>query len=353
MKVKIKEVADLVGGTLTGDENVFLENISKIEEALPGDLTFLYLPAYEKYFPTTKASAILVKTGFPKVRSDIAYIEVPSPNNALLKVINHFFKPDFNLQGIDQTAFIDPKASIGQNVSIGKNVVISSGCKIGDNVKIYHNCVLLDNVEIGNDCLIFPNVSIREKCRIGNNVIIHSGTVVGSDGFGYNPDKDGVYHKVPQIGIVIIEDDVELGANVCIDRASIGTTLIKQGTKIDNLVQVAHNVVIGENTAISAQSGISGSTKVGKNCIFAGQVGVAGHLEIVDRVIIAAQSGVSKSLTKSATYFGSPAKEHRHALKLEAHIRNLPEQSVKLKELENQLKELQEKFNKLSERGNF
>lgn len=353
MKVKITEVADLVGGILSGDENVFIENIAKIEEAQAGDLTFLYLPAYEKYFLTTKASAILVRPGFKKDRDDITYIEVNSPNTALLKVINHFFRPKVNLTGVDETAFIDKTAVIGSNCAIGRNVVISSGCRIGHNVKIYHNTVIMENVEIGDDCLIYPNVSVRENCRLGKRIIIHPGTVIGSDGFGYSPDSAGVYQKIPQIGIVIIEDDVELGANVCIDRASIGQTIVKKGTKIDNLVQIAHNVVVGENTAISAQSGISGSTKVGKNCIFAGQVGISGHVEIADRVIIAAQSGVSKSLVKPGTYFGSPAKEHRHALRLEAHIRNLPEQAEKVKELEKQLKELQEKLNKMIERGNY
>lgn len=347
MEITLKEIAEFVDGKLIGNEKIVIKNLAKIEEAQPGDLTFLYLPAYDKFFPTTHASAILVKPDFKKVREDISYIEVKDPNKAFFKVINQFFTPDFSLQGIDSTSFIHPKAKLGNNVSLGKNVVISSGCVIGDNIKIFHNTVLHDDVVVGNDCLIFSNVSIREKCVIGNRVIIHPGTVVGSDGFGYDPDENGVFHKIHQIGIVKIEDDVELGANVCIDRASTGATVIKKGVKIDNLVHVAHNVVIGDNTAIAAQAGISGSTKIGKNCLIAGQVGIVGHIEIADNVTIIAQSGISKGISKSGTYFGSPAKEMGTALRLEGHIRSLPEYAAKIHQLEKQVKELLDKVSKL------
>lgn len=347
MEITLKEIAEFVDGKLIGNEKIVIKNLAKIEEAQLGDLTFLYLPAYDKFFPTTHASAILVKPDFKKVREDISYIEVKDPNKAFFKVINQFFTPDFSLQGIDSTSFIHPKAKLGNNVSLGKNVVISSGCVIGDNIKIFHNTVLHDDVVVGNDCLIFSNVSIREKCVIGNRVIIHPGTVVGSDGFGYDPDENGVFHKIHQIGIVKIEDDVELGANVCIDRASTGATVIKKGVKIDNLVHVAHNVVIGDNTAIAAQAGISGSAKIGKNCLIAGQVGIVGHIEIADNVTIIAQSGISKGISKSGTYFGSPAKEMGTALRLEGHIRSLPEYAAKIHQLEKQVKELLDKVSKL------
>lgn len=346
----MKDAASLIGGKIFGNENLFINNISKIEEAKKGDLTFLYLPAYEKYFPSTQASAIIVKPGFNRSRDDITYIEVNSPNKAFFRLVDHFFKPAITLTGIDSTAFVAEGAVIGENVSLGRNVVISRGCRIGNNTKIFHNTVLLDDVVIGENSLIYQNVSIREKCIIGSNVIIHSGTVIGSDGFGYSRNEDGSYMKIPQIGNVIIEDDVELGSNVSVDRASIGSTIVKKGAKIDNLVQIAHNVVIGENTAISAQTGISGSTKVGKNCIFAGQVGLVGHVEIADNVIIVAQSGVSKGISKPGTYFGSPAKEFKTALKLEALIRNLPEFADRIKTLENTIKELEEKLSK-QERG--
>ncbi|MCU7494689.1 MAG: UDP-3-O-(3-hydroxymyristoyl)glucosamine N-acyltransferase [Ignavibacteria bacterium] len=342
MEIKLKDVADLVGGNIIGDENVIIENIAKIEEAKKNDLTFLYHPSYEKYFSNTQASAILVKPDFPKSRTDITYIEVKSPNAAFLNIVNHFFKPEFRLTGIDDSAYIAPGVSVGNSTALGKNVVVSEGCKLGSNVKIFHNCVLLENVEIGDDTIIFPNVTIREGCKIGSRAIIHSGSVIGSDGFGYSPDANGVYHKIPQIGIVVLEDDVELGANVTVDRAALGATVIKKGTKLDNLVQIAHNVQVGENTVMSAQTGVSGSTKIGRNCILAGQVGVVGHIELADNVIVGAKSGVSKSLPKAGTYWGSPAKELKAALRLEGHVRNLPSYADKIKEMEKQIKELKE-----------
>lgn len=348
MRIRLKDIAEFIGGEITGDEKLEIKNLSKIEEAGPGDLTFLYISHYEKYFPSTKASALLVKPGFNKTRDDISYIEVTDPNKAFFKLVRKFFPPSYPLEGIDKTAFVHPDASLGENVSLGRNVVISKDCRIGNNVKIFHNTVLLQDVEIGDDSLIFQNVSIRENCKIGSRAIIHPGTVIGSDGFGFEPDEEGKFHKIPQIGNVIIEDDVELGSNVSVDRASIGSTIIKKGVKVDNLVQIAHNVCIGENTVISAQAGISGSTKVGKNCFILGQVGLTGHIEIADNVILIAQSGVSKSITKAGTYFGSPAKEVKTAFKLESHFRNLPEYAKKISELENEIKKLKEQIEKKS-----
>ncbi len=348
MSLKLNELASLVNGSITGNSEVEIKGLAKIEEAGPGELTFLYLPAYEKYFDTTRASAIIVKPGFKKSRNDISYIEAEDPNKAFFKILISFFSPDFNLVGIDPSASIYPGCIVGRNVALGKNVVIGAGCSIGDNTKIYHNTVILDNSSIGSNCLIFQNVSIREKTVIGNNIIIHPGAVLGSDGFGFYSDQSGKYHKIPQIGNVIIEDDVEIGANVTIDRASLGSTILKRGVKLDNMVQVAHNVIVGEDTVISAQTGISGSTKVGKNCMIAGQVGIIGHIEIADKVILIAQSGVSKGISKPGTYFGSPAKEFKQALKLEGHIRNLPEYSERIKKLEDQIQKLQQQ---LQERG--
>lgn len=344
LNLTVKEIADLVSGKIIGDESTPIHSVAKIEDAKEGDLSFIYLPAYEKFQQITKASALLVKPDLPKSRSDITYIEVESPEKAFFLILREFFKPDFPLKGIDTTAFIHPEAKLGKNVSIGKNVIISKGCRIGDNTKIFHNTVLYENVEIGSDCLIFSNISVRENCKIGSRVIIHSGTVIGSDGFGFNPDEKGVYQKIPQIGNVIIEDDVELGANVAIDRAALGSTVIKRGTKIDNLVQIAHNVVIGENTVISSQTGISGSTKIGNHVIIAGQVGIVGHIEICDNVVLMAQSGISKSIKKPGYYFGYPAKELKTSQKLEAHIRNLPDYADKIRKLEEEIKDLKNKL---------
>lgn len=342
MHIPLKEIADLTGARIIGDDNIFISNVAKIEEAKEGEITFIYLPAYEKFFNFTEASAVLVKPGFEKTRENITLLEVESPDKAFLKIIRKYFLPEFHLEGIDSTASIHPSVKLGKNVAIGKNVVISAGCIIGDNTKIFHNNVLYENVEIGNDCLFFSNISIRENCKVGNRVILHSGVVIGSDGFGFNPDEKGVYQKIPQIGNVVIEDDVEIGANVSIDRAALGSTIIKRGVKLDNLVQIAHNVVIGEDTVISSQTGISGSTKIGNNCVIAGQVGVVGHIEIGDKVILMAQSGISKSITKPGYYFGYPAKEIKTARVLEAHIRNLPDYSERIKQLENEIVKLKE-----------
>jgi UDP-3-O-[3-hydroxymyristoyl] glucosamine N-acyltransferase len=342
MKIKIQEIASLINGSIFGNDKIEIENVAKIEEAKPGELTFLYLSAYEKYFPTTKASAIIVKQNFNQTRDDITYIAVESPEKAFFEIIRKYFTPEFSLSGIDSTAFVHKDAKIGSNVAIGKNVVISAGCVVGDNTKIFHNTVIMENTQIGNNCLLHPNVSIRENCKVGNNVIIHSGTVVGSDGFGYSTDEKGVYHKIPQVGNVIIENDVELGSNVSIDRAAIGSTVIKRGCKIDNLVQIAHNVVLGEDTVISAQTGISGSTKIGKHCILAGQAGLVGHIELGDNVVITAQSGVSKSILKPGYYMGSPAMEIKAQQKMQAQIRFISDYAERIKKLEDEIKSLKE-----------
>lgn len=349
MKIKLKDAADFVGGIIIGNPNLEISNIAKIEEAKEGDLTFLYLPAYEKFLSSTKATAILIKPEFNKTRSDLSYIEVKNPNVAVQKIITSFLKPHLYLKGIDPSAFIDPSVKIGNNVAIGKNVVISANCIIGDNTFIYHNTVLMENVKIGSNCLLYPNISIREDCTLGNNIIIHSNTVIGSDGFGYVLNEKGEYEKVPQIGNVVIEDDVELGSNVSVDRAAFGSTILKKGVKIDNLVQVAHNVVIGENTAIAGQAGISGSTKIGKNCMIAGQAGFVGHIEIADGVVIGAQSGISKSINKSGKYRGTPAQEMSAELRQEVHIRNLPSYSEKIKKLEEKIASLERKILELSQ----
>lgn len=346
MKISIKEIASLINGNVSGDINIEISNVAKIEEAKQGDLTFLYLPAYDKFFPATQASAIIVKTGFSKFRNDITYIEVDSPEKAFFTILKKFFTPEFPLNGIDPSAFIHPTAKLAENVAVGKNVVISYGCIIGADTKVFHNTVVSDNVSIGSGCLIHSNVSVRENCILGNRVIIHSGSVVGSDGFGYSPNEKGEYEKIPQIGNVIIEDDVELGSNVSIDRAALGSTIIKRGCKIDNLVQIAHNVILGEDTVVSAQTGVSGSTKIGRHCILAGQAGLVGHIELGDNVIITAQSGVSKSIPKPGYYSGSPAMEMRSYQKMQAQVRFIPDYADRIKELENQVKSLKELISK-------
>jgi UDP-3-O-[3-hydroxymyristoyl] glucosamine N-acyltransferase len=348
MTLSVKEIANFVGGKIFGDETFEINGVSRIYESKKNDLTFLYLPTYEKYLSTTEASVVLIKPSIEKTRDDLIYIEVEKPDIALQKVILKYFNTSVPLSGIANSASIHPTAKLGSNVAIGNNVVISKNCVIGNNAKIFHNTVILENVIIGENILLYPNVTITDKNIIGNNVIIHSGSVVGSDGFGYFPNNEGGFTKIPQIGNVVIEDNVELGSNVSIDRAAMGSTVIKNGAKIDNLVQIGHNVEIGKHTSISGQAGISGSTKVGDNCIFGGQVGLAGHIEITNQVMIGAQSGVSKSITKSGKYFGTPTKELRTAFREEAHIRNLENYNNQIKMLEQKIKELE---NKINERG--
>ncbi|MFA7419550.1 MAG: UDP-3-O-(3-hydroxymyristoyl)glucosamine N-acyltransferase [Melioribacteraceae bacterium] len=344
MKLTLKEAADFVGGVVYGNPEIEITGIAKIEEAKSGELTFLYLPGYEHFLNTTNAAAVLISPKFVRTREDISYIEVKDPNVALNQIIKNFLKPIVNLDGQDKSASIHYATKIATSAAIGKNVIVSEGCEIGENSIILHNTVLMENVKVGKDCIIYPNVTIRENCIIGNGVIIHSNTCVGSDGFGYITNSEGEHEKVPQIGNVVIEDNVELGSNVSIDRAMLGSTLIKRGTKVDNLVQIAHNVVVGENSLIISQSGISGSTKLGKRCILAGQVGLVGHIELADDVIITAQSGVSKSIDKAGKYRGSPTAPLGETLRLESHMRNLPTYVEKIKKLEEKIASLEAKF---------
>lgn len=343
MSISIEQIASVINAEVIGDSSVMISSPNKIEDAREGEITFLYTKSFEKFFPQTKASAIIVNPDFERTRDDIVYLVSESPQKALAILLDSFFKPEFPLQGIDKSASIAESASVGANSAIGANAVLFDGVTIGENVKIFPNVVLMQNVAVGDNTIIFPNVTVREECVIGKHVIIHPNSVIGSDGFGYQPKDDGTFHKVPQVGKVILEDNVEIGSNVSIDRAALGNTIIKKGAKLDNLVQIAHNVVIGENTCISAQTGVSGSTKIGKNCILAGQVGIVDHIEIADRVIVAAQSGISKTIENPGVYWGYPAKDMRTARRTEAHVRNLESYADRIKQLEKKLAELEDK----------
>jgi UDP-3-O-[3-hydroxymyristoyl] glucosamine N-acyltransferase len=343
----ILEIANLLNGKIEGNKDLLIRNIAKIEEAGDGDLSFLANPKYFKYLNTTKASAVIVSENFESTRSDITLIRVNDPYYSFLRILEKVEgskheqpKP----KGIHPSAVISPGTKIGKDVFIGPCSFIGENSVINDGSIINAGSFIGNGVNVGKDTLIYPNVVIREGCSIGNNVIIHSGTVIGSDGFGFVPQKDGSYQKLPQLGGVIIEDDVEIGSNCSVDRATLGNTTIKKGTKLDNLIQVAHNVIIGENTVIAAQSGISGSTKIGRNCIVAGQVGFVGHIDIADNVTVGAQSGVSKSLRQSGIYFGSPAKGHKESLKIEGALRHLPELLHEFQQLKNEVTFLKTKI---------
>lgn len=348
--MNLRDIALLVDGEIVGNGDAEIADIMKIEEAVEGTVTFLANLRYQKYLETTRASAVIVHTTLDtadvKRSTPLSYIKVADPYLAFLRLQVHFHPPPRPLApGIHATAAVAPTATLGKDVAIGMFVVIGERCTIGDRTIVLHGTVLGDGVSVGEGSLIYPNVSIGEGCRIGNNVIIHSGTVIGSDGFGFAPKPDGSYEKIPQMGIVVIEDDVEIGANCTLDRATMGETRVKRGAKLDNLIQVAHNVVIGENTVMAAQSGISGSTKIGKNSMIGGQVGFTGHLDIADRTFVGAQSGVTKSVAEPGkSIFGSPAKDKMVAARIEGALRNLPETLRQIAELERRIASLEEKL---------
>ncbi len=344
----INEIAALLGATVDGDGTVDIRRVAKIEEAGTGDLTFLANPKYAKYLGLTRASAVIVGKNVvmedrPADAPPVTLVKVDDPYVGFVRVLARFNPPQPPIPpGIHPTAVVPPSAKLGDAVRLGAHVVLGEGVVIGDRSIIAPCSVLGDGVRIGTDCLLHANVSVREGCVIGNRCILQPGAVIGSDGFGFAPKADGSYEKIPQMGIVVIEDDVEIGANTTVDRATLGETRIKKGVKLDNLIQVAHNVVIGENTVMAAQSGISGSTKLGKNMMVAGQVGFTGHIEVADGVKIGAQSGVHRALTKpGATYFGTPAFPQREAMRIYGSFSQLPDLLATVRDLQKRLEKLE------------
>jgi UDP-3-O-[3-hydroxymyristoyl] glucosamine N-acyltransferase len=338
----LREIAQLIDGKVIGDGNVVITGISGIREAEEGDLTFLANPRYASLMESTKAAAIITSpeiTAAPK-----PMIHTGNPSMAFAKVISILMPSGQRYpSGIHQTAVIGKNVKLGQDVALQPYVVIDDDSVVGDRTIIYAGSYIGHHAKIGCDCLIYPNVAIREKVEIGNRVIVHSGTVIGSDGFGF-ATVDGEHHKIPQIGTVLIEDDVEIGANVTIDRARFGKTVIGHGTKIDNLVQIAHNVTVGEDSIIIAQAGISGSTVIGKRVTIAGQAGLVGHITVGDNAILAAQAGVTKPVPANTCVSGSPASEHNEAKRLNAFVSRLPQIVDELKGLEEKVQRLEKKI---------
>ncbi|MEI6632770.1 MAG: UDP-3-O-(3-hydroxymyristoyl)glucosamine N-acyltransferase [Chlamydiota bacterium] len=333
MKIMLKEIASLIGGEVEGDPGAVITGVSGIKEAGEGDLTFLANPKYAPLLETTRAAAAVVEKGL-KTPSACPLIRVDNPSLAFSKLIELYGPKKLEFpKGVDKRAQVGAKAKLGKGVSVGPFSVVEDGAVIGDRTVIRSGVYIGHGTALGADCHIYPNVTIRERCVIGNRVNIHSGSVIGSDGFGYVAVK-GVHKKIPQIGTVVIEDDVEIGSNVTIDRARFDKTIIRKGTKIDNLVQIAHNCDIGENSIIVAQVGISGSTSIGKNVILAGQVGVVGHVTIGDNTIIGAKGGVSKNVPPNAYYIGIPAMEGKEFKKVHAALLRLPGLITKVRELE-------------------
>lgn len=341
MKFTANDIAQLVGGKVEGDPEVVVSNISKIEEGKPGTLSFLANPKYTPYIYTTTASVVLVNKDFNADKPVSAtLIRTEDAYSAFARLLQAYQKMKKDRTGIAKTAVIGESLHPDQSCFIGDYVVIEEGVSLGKNVKIYPHSYIGANSHIDDNTTIFAGVRIYPDTRIGKNCTVHSGTVIGSDGFGFAPQQDNNYEKVPQIGNVIIEDSVEIGSNCTIDRATMGSTIIRKGVKLDNLIQVAHNVEIGENTVIAAQTGISGSTKVGKNNMFGGQVGLSGHIETADDVKIGAQSGIASSIKeKGLTVLGSPAfdiSKYKRSILL---FKNLPKLTERIGKIEQRLKE--------------
>jgi len=337
MKFSAQQIADLLNGEVQGNAEVIVNKLSKIEEGEAQSLSFLANMAYEEHLYQTNASIVIINKSLKlakPVNKTCTLIRVDDAYKCFAKLLATYNQIKNDKTGIAKQSFIADDATIGKNAYIGAFSYIGDNASIGDNVKIYPNCHIGDNVIIGNNTTLFAGVNVSQDCVIGNDCTLHPGVIIGADGFGFAPNSNNNYDKVPQIGNVIIEDFVEIGANSCIDRATLGSTIIKKGVKIDNLVQIAHNVVVGENTVIVSQVGIAGSTKVGKNCIIAGQVGLIGHLTIGDGVKIAAQSGITKNLKENAIVQGSPAYEYREYTRSYAGFKNLPSIIKRLNELE-------------------
>lgn len=343
MQFTASQIAAIIKGNIEGDGNVKVDSFAKIEESTEGCLSFLANPKYEEYLYTTNASIVIINDSLQlknPVKSTL--IKVPDAYSAFAVLLKHYDQLiTQQLVGIQQPSYISETAILGNQIFIGAFAYLSSKVSVGNNSKIYPNVFLGNNVTIGENCTIHPGVCIYHNCVVGNNVTIHSGSVIGSDGFGFAPQNNGGYSKVPQIGNVVVEDWVEIGSNTTIDRATMGSTIIKSGTKLDNLIQIAHNVEIGNNTVIAAQVGVSGSTKIGKNVMIGGQAGIVGHINIADGSKINAQSGVSKSLKKpDSIVTGTPAFDYTASLRSQAIQRNLPDLEKRVKDLEKLIKQL-------------
>ncbi|MEO5599467.1 MAG: UDP-3-O-(3-hydroxymyristoyl)glucosamine N-acyltransferase [Cyclobacteriaceae bacterium] len=348
MEFTINQVAGMLGGEVRGNGSEIINMLAKIQDAKKGQITFLSNPKYEQYIYTTQASAVIVNKDFvPKKHITSSLILVEDAYISFTSLLEEYHKLiSFQKSGIEQPCFVGENFSSGINIYRGAFSYIGNNVKIGDNVKIYPHVYVGDDVIIGNNTILHPNVKLYSGTKIGNQCVIHSGTVIGSDGFGFAPQDDGTYKAIPQLGNVIIEDNVAIGANTVIDCATLSgdSTIIRKGVKLDNLIQVAHNVEIGSNTVIAAQSGVSGSTKVGENCLLAGQVGIAGHIVIANKTGIGAQAGILKSITKEGQQIiGSPAFDVKEYYKAYAVYKQLPDLNYRLRELEGKVRQLQGK----------
>ncbi len=348
MEFTARQIAEILGGEITGNPDTIVSGLSKIEEGESKTLTFLANPKYAPFIYSTKASIVIVNKAFKpeqKLPIDCTLIKVDNAYESFAKLLEVYNQIRHGRSGIEEGSFIHPSAKIGENVLVSAGVHVGENARIGNNTKLYANAVIGTNTVVGNDCLIFPNVVVYADCAIGNQCTLHAGVVIGSDGFGFAPNPENNYQKVAQIGNVIIGDGVEIGSGTTIDRATLGSTRIGRGVKLDNLIQIAHNVEIGENTVIAAQTGVAGSTKIGKNCMIGGQVGIVGHINIGDDVKIAAQSGVGADLKNGSIVQGSPAFGIGDYKRSYVSFRKLPEMQQEINQLSIQLAELKRLIN--------
>lgn len=344
MEFSAKQIAAFIQEKLYGEENATVHTSAKIEEGIPGAISFLSNPKYTPYIYESQSSIILVNKDFePEHEIKATLIKVDNAYESLAKLMNLYEMSKPKKQGIDSLAFVSPTAHIGENVYVGAFAYIGENTVIGDNTLVYPHTYVGDNVKIGSNCLLYSNVTIYHDCHIGNECVLHSGAVIGADGFGFAPTPQG-YEKIPQIGIVILEDRVDIGANTCVDRATMGATIVHSGVKLDNLVQVAHNDEIGSHTVQAAQVGIAGSTKIGEWCMFGGQVGIAGHIKIGDKVNLGAQSGVPGSIKSESQLIGTPPMEPKQYFKAAVVHKNLPELQQELRNLRKELEELKQQL---------
>lgn len=346
MEFSAKQIAEFIQGEIIGNENAIVHTFAKIEEGIPGAISFLSNPKYTPYIYTTQSSIVLVNRDFiPEQEIKATLIKVDNAYESLAKLLQLYEMSKPKKTGIDSLAFIAPTAKIGKNVYIAPFACIGDNVEIGDNTIIHPHVTIGGGARVGNDCILYSGVTIYHDCRVGNNCILHSGCVIGADGFGFAPTPNG-FDKIPQIGIAILEDNVEVGANTCIDRATMGATIIRKGVKLDNLIQIAHNVEVGENTVMASQVGIAGSTKVGQWCMFGGQVGLAGHIKVGDKVNIGAQSGIPSDVKANSTIMGTPAFEAKGYFKSATVFKKLPDIYTTLNNLQKEIDELKKQLNK-------
>ena len=346
MEFSAKQIAEYIQGVIEGDENATVHTFAKIEEGIPGAISFLSNPKYTHYIYDTESSIVLLNKDFvPEKEIKATLIKVDNAYESLAKLMTLYEQSQPKRTGIDPLAYVAPTAKIGKDVYLAPFACVGDNAEIGDNTELHPHATVGRGAKVGKNCILYTNCNVYHDCRVGNNCILHSGCVIGADGFGFAPSPEG-YEKIPQIGIAILEDNVEVGANTCIDRATMGATIIRKGVKLDNLIQIAHNVEVGSNTVMASQVGIAGSTKVGEWCMFGGQVGLAGHIKIGNKVNLGAQSGVPGSLKDGQALIGTPPIELKNYFKSSVLFKKLPDMAAELNSLKKEIEELKKQLNK-------